>query len=125
MGGILATPTPSPTPTPTPTPTGTAGPELTQGDVDCSGGVAIGDAMGAPASQQLTTGTVAPGQSIDVSVNLTAPGAVVPVAAVGAGHRGDEREHGQHPGQREDREQGIHVGTSMASVVCRGPYRAR
>ena len=35
-----------------------------------------GDAMGAPASQQLTTGTVAPGQSIDVSVNLTAPGAV-------------------------------------------------
>lgn len=35
-----------------------------------------GDAMGAPASQQLTTGTVAPGQSIDVSVNLTAPSAV-------------------------------------------------
>ncbi len=35
-----------------------------------------GDAMGAPAAQQLTTGTVAPGQSIDVSVNLTAPGAV-------------------------------------------------
>lgn len=35
-----------------------------------------GDAMGAPASQQLTTGTVAPGQSIDVSVNLTAPGSV-------------------------------------------------
>ena len=32
-----------------------------------------GDAMGGPASQQLTTGTVAPGQTIDVSVNLTAP----------------------------------------------------
>jgi hypothetical protein len=32
-----------------------------------------GDSMGAPASQQLTTGTVAPGQTIDVSVTLTAP----------------------------------------------------
>ena len=32
-----------------------------------------GDSMGAPASAQLTTGTVAPGQTIDVSVNLTAP----------------------------------------------------
>ncbi len=32
-----------------------------------------GDAMGAPASVQLTTGTVAPGQTVDVSVNLTAP----------------------------------------------------
>jgi peptidoglycan hydrolase-like protein with peptidoglycan-binding domain len=29
--------------------------------------------MGGPASQQLTNGTVAPGQTIDVSVNLTAP----------------------------------------------------
>ncbi len=34
-----------------------------------------GDQMGGPASQQLTAGTVAPGQTIDVSVNLTAPGA--------------------------------------------------
>ncbi|MBU1661015.1 MAG: hypothetical protein KKD28_06035 [Chloroflexi bacterium] len=32
-----------------------------------------GDAMGAPASIQLTTSTVAPGQQIDVSVNLVAP----------------------------------------------------
>jgi hypothetical protein len=32
-----------------------------------------GDAMGGPASQQLTTGTVAPGATIDISVNLTAP----------------------------------------------------
>jgi hypothetical protein len=32
-----------------------------------------GAAMGAPASQQLTTGTVAPGQEIDISVILTAP----------------------------------------------------
>ncbi len=33
-----------------------------------------GESMGGPASLQLTTGTVAPGQSIDVSVTLTAPG---------------------------------------------------
>jgi hypothetical protein len=33
-----------------------------------------GDQMGGPASQQLTAGTVAPGQTVDVSVNLTAPG---------------------------------------------------
>lgn len=32
-----------------------------------------GDQMGGPASQQLTVGTVAPGQTIDVSVNLVAP----------------------------------------------------
>jgi len=32
-----------------------------------------GDIMGGPASQQLTAGTVAPGQTLDVSVNLTAP----------------------------------------------------
>jgi len=32
-----------------------------------------GDQMGAPDSQQLTTGTVAPGQEIDVKVNLVAP----------------------------------------------------
>lgn len=32
-----------------------------------------GDKMGGPDSQQLTNGTVAPGQTIDVSVNLTAP----------------------------------------------------
>lgn len=32
-----------------------------------------GDAMGAPATVQLTTGTVAPEQEIDVSVELTAP----------------------------------------------------
>jgi hypothetical protein len=32
-----------------------------------------GDQMGGPASQQLTNGSVAPGQTIDVSVNLTAP----------------------------------------------------
>lgn len=32
-----------------------------------------GDAMGGPASAQLTTGTVAPGQVIDVSVTLKAP----------------------------------------------------
>ena len=32
-----------------------------------------GDAMGAPAAIQLTTGTVAPGQEIDVSVDLVAP----------------------------------------------------
>jgi hypothetical protein len=35
-----------------------------------------GDAMGGPAAQQLTTGTVAPGQEIDVSVTLKAPDAV-------------------------------------------------
>ncbi|OGO07559.1 MAG: hypothetical protein A3K46_06410 [Chloroflexi bacterium RBG_13_60_9] len=34
-----------------------------------------GDQMGAPAEQQLTTGTVAPGASIDVSVNLLTPAA--------------------------------------------------
>jgi len=32
-----------------------------------------GDQMGGPASQQLTAGTVAPGQTVDVSVSLTAP----------------------------------------------------
>jgi hypothetical protein len=32
-----------------------------------------GDAMGGPAAQQLTTGTVAPGQEIDISVTLKAP----------------------------------------------------
>jgi hypothetical protein len=32
-----------------------------------------GDAMGGPAEVQLTTGTVAPGQTVDVSVNLKAP----------------------------------------------------
>lgn len=32
-----------------------------------------GDKMGGPDSQQLTNGTVAPGQTVDVSVNLTAP----------------------------------------------------
>jgi hypothetical protein len=32
-----------------------------------------GDAMGAPASVQLTTGTVAPGQEVDVSVTMKAP----------------------------------------------------
>ncbi len=32
-----------------------------------------GDAMGGPASKQLTTGTVAPGQTVDISVDLTAP----------------------------------------------------
>jgi hypothetical protein len=32
-----------------------------------------GDAMGGPASQQLTAGTVAPGATLDISVNLTAP----------------------------------------------------
>ncbi len=32
-----------------------------------------GDSMGAPASLQLTTNTVAPGQTIDVAVSLTAP----------------------------------------------------
>jgi hypothetical protein len=32
-----------------------------------------GDQMSGPASQQLTAGTVAPGQTVDVSVNLTAP----------------------------------------------------
>jgi hypothetical protein len=32
-----------------------------------------GDQMGGPASQQLTNGTVAPGQTIDISVNLVAP----------------------------------------------------
>jgi hypothetical protein len=35
-----------------------------------------GDAMGGPAAQQLTTGTVAPGQEIDLSVTLKAPDAV-------------------------------------------------
>ncbi|MBN1439024.1 MAG: hypothetical protein JW929_06390 [Anaerolineales bacterium] len=34
-----------------------------------------GDQMGAPASQQLTTGTVAPGATIDVSVDLVSPAA--------------------------------------------------
>jgi hypothetical protein len=34
-----------------------------------------GDQMGAPASQQLTTGTVAPGGTIDVSVDLLSPAA--------------------------------------------------
>ena len=34
-----------------------------------------GDAMGGPASQQLTTQTVAPGQEIDVAVSLKAPSA--------------------------------------------------
>ena len=33
-----------------------------------------GDQMGAPAETQLTTGTVAPGSSIDVSVNMKVPG---------------------------------------------------
>jgi hypothetical protein len=32
-----------------------------------------GDSMGGPAAQQLTTGTVAPGQMIDISVTLKAP----------------------------------------------------
>jgi len=32
-----------------------------------------GDQMDGPASQQLTSGTVAPGQSVDISVDLTAP----------------------------------------------------
>ncbi|GMV32692.1 MAG: hypothetical protein AMXMBFR60_05210 [Chloroflexota bacterium] len=32
-----------------------------------------GDQMGGPASQQLTNGTVAPGQTIEISVNLVAP----------------------------------------------------
>ncbi len=32
-----------------------------------------GDSMGGPASKQLTAGTVAPGQNVDVSVDLTAP----------------------------------------------------
>ncbi|GAB4493817.1 MAG: hypothetical protein OHK0031_16850 [Anaerolineales bacterium] len=32
-----------------------------------------GDQMGGPAAQALTTGTVAPGQTIDISVNLVAP----------------------------------------------------
>lgn len=32
-----------------------------------------GDQMGGPSSKQLTSGTVAPGQTIDISVNLTAP----------------------------------------------------
>jgi hypothetical protein len=32
-----------------------------------------GDAMSGPASQQLTTGTVPPGSTLDISVNLTAP----------------------------------------------------
>jgi hypothetical protein len=34
-----------------------------------------GDAMGAPSSVQITSGTVNPGQSVDVSVDLTAPAA--------------------------------------------------
>jgi len=34
-----------------------------------------GDKMGGPDSQKLTDNTVAPGQTVDVSVNLTAPGA--------------------------------------------------
>lgn len=33
-----------------------------------------GDQMGGPASQQLTNGTVLPGATVDVSINLTAPG---------------------------------------------------
>lgn len=33
-----------------------------------------GDQMGGPASQQLTAGSIPPGQTVDVSVNLTAPG---------------------------------------------------
>lgn len=32
-----------------------------------------GEQMGGPASQQLTNGTVPPGQTVDVSINLTAP----------------------------------------------------
>jgi len=32
-----------------------------------------GDAMGAPSTVQITTGTVSPGQTVEVSVNLTAP----------------------------------------------------
>jgi predicted small secreted protein len=32
-----------------------------------------GDSMGGPASKQLTSGTVGPGETMDVSVNLTAP----------------------------------------------------
>lgn len=32
-----------------------------------------GDAMGGPASAQFTTGTIAPGQAVDISVNLIAP----------------------------------------------------
>lgn len=32
-----------------------------------------GDAMGAPSTVQITTGTVNPGQTVEVSVNLTAP----------------------------------------------------
>ena len=34
-----------------------------------------GDSMEGPASQQLTTGSVAPGQTVDISVDLVAPGA--------------------------------------------------
>lgn len=33
-----------------------------------------GDSMEGPASQQLTTGSVAPGQTVDISVDLVAPG---------------------------------------------------
>jgi hypothetical protein len=33
-----------------------------------------GDAMGAPSAVQITTGTINPGQTVEVSVNLTAPG---------------------------------------------------
>jgi hypothetical protein len=33
-----------------------------------------GDSMDGPASKQLTSGTVAPGETMDISVNLTAPG---------------------------------------------------
>ena len=46
---------------------------------------ASGDAMGGPASFQLTAGTVAPGESIVVSVNLVAPAArlfLLPESAV-------------------------------------------
>lgn len=32
-----------------------------------------GDAMGGPASQELTSGTVSPGQTVDISVDLTSP----------------------------------------------------
>jgi hypothetical protein len=32
-----------------------------------------GDSMGGPASQQLTSGTVSPGETLDISVDLTAP----------------------------------------------------
>jgi hypothetical protein len=95
-------PTPAPTSTPTPIPCNAAG---FAGDVTIPDGTAIApnqsftktwrlknigtctwtsgyqlvfdhsDAMGGPATQTLTTGTVAPGQTIDISVNLKAPAA--------------------------------------------------